>query len=100
MNFKKSWDIYFRKVLDRDFLKFMEHDFQKFKELCFSVFIFFVIKKTELKKHLFFLFKVYYSPMVDYTERRNFNRSYNNIFFRGGFFKISLKYATMNFVFC
>ncbi len=62
MNFKKSWDI----------------DFQKFKELCFSVSIFFFDKKagknTQLKKHLFFLFKVYYSPMVDYTERRKIKR--------------------------
>ena len=72
MNFKKSWDIYFQKFLDHDdFWKFMEHEFQKFNELCFSVFYIFVIKSV--KKHLFFLFKVYYSPMVDYcTERRNF----------------------------
>ena len=42
----------------------------------FFRFYIFVIKKREknpqLKKHLLFLFKVYYSPMVDYTERRNF----------------------------
>jgi hypothetical protein len=56
----------------------MEHDFQNFNELCFfRFFLYFCDKKageknTQLKKHLFFLFKVYYSPMVDYTERRNF----------------------------
>jgi hypothetical protein len=26
--------------------------------------------EKELKKHLFFLFKVYYSPMVDYCRER------------------------------
>ncbi len=31
-------------------------------------------KKHTVEKHLFFLFKVYYSPMVDYTERRKINR--------------------------
>ncbi len=84
MNFKKSWDIYFQKVLDHDdFWKFMEHEFQKFNEICFfSVFYIFVIKKreknTQLKKHLFFLFKVYYSLMVDNcTERRNIKRKKN-----------------------
>jgi hypothetical protein len=39
--------------------------------------IFYDFLKTsekELKKHLFFLFKVYYSPMVDYcTEREKKN---------------------------
>ena len=35
-------------------------------------------KNTQLKKHLLFLFKVYYSPMVDYcTERRNIKRKKN-----------------------
>ena len=47
----------------------------------FFRFYIFVIKKREknpqLKKHLLFLFKVYYSPMVDYTERRNIKRKKN-----------------------
>ncbi len=43
--------------------------------------------EKELKKHLFFLFKVYYSPMVDYCRERerinyivmrNFNNNNNN----------------------
>ena len=55
---------------------------KKFKELCIYFYIDFVgyfydLLKTsekELKKHLFFLFKVYYSPMVDYcTEREKKN---------------------------
>jgi hypothetical protein len=38
--------------------------------------IFYDLLKTsekELKKHLFFLFKVYYSPMVDYCTEREKN---------------------------
>ena len=86
MNFKKSWDIYFQKFLDHDdFWKFMEHEFQNFNEICFSVCYILVIKSV--KKHLLFLFKVYYSPMVDYcTKRRNFKRNFDNILFRGFFF--------------
>jgi hypothetical protein len=45
----------------------------------FVDFVYFVdfmkTSEKELKKHLFFLFKVYYSPMVDYCrerERRNY----------------------------
>ena len=34
-------------------------------------------KKHTVEKHLFFLFKVYYSPRVDYTERRNIKRKKN-----------------------
>ena len=58
----------------------------------FVDFVYFVdILKTsekELKKHLFFLFKVYYSPMVDYCRERerinyivmrNFNNTNNNL---------------------
>ncbi len=60
-----------------NFKNFMDHDFQKIKEVCFE-FLDFSDKKagknTQLKKHLFFLFKVYYSPMVDYTERRKIKR--------------------------
>ena len=70
MNFQKSWDIYFQKFLDDDFLKFMEHEFQNFNELCFSVFYILVIKSV--KKHLFFLFKVYYSP--DNCRERNYDK--------------------------
>ena len=85
MNFQKSWDIYFWKFLDHDdFWKFMEPEFQNFNEICFfSVFYIIVIKSV--KKHLFFLFKVYYSLMVDNcTERRNIKRNFDNIFFLGG----------------
>ena len=63
--------------MSQDFLKFMEHEFQNFNEICFFQLIYICDKKAgeknpQLKKHLLFLFKVYYSPMVDYTERRNF----------------------------
>ena len=72
MNFKKSWDIYFQKFLDHDdFWKFMEHEFQNFNEICFFSVLYIIVIKS-VKKHLFFLFKVYYSLMVDNcTERRN-----------------------------
>jgi hypothetical protein len=53
----------------------------------------------ELKKHLFFLFKVYYSPMVDNCRERrsitrNFNNNYNNLNIN---IRNKLKYATMKF---
>ena len=80
MNFQKSWYIYFQKVLDHDdFWKFMEHEFQNFNEICFFSVLYIIVIKS-VKKHLFFLFKVYYSLMVDNcTERRNIKR--NKYFF-------------------
>ncbi len=72
MIFKKSWDI--------DFQKFKDHDFQKIKEVCFLLLDFFdkkTKKKNTVEKHLFSLFKTYYSPMVDYTERRKTKRKIN-----------------------
>ena len=63
----------------------------------FVDFVDFLKTSPELKKHLFFLFKVYYSPMVDNCRERrsitrNFNNNYNNINIRN-----KLKYATMKF---
>ena len=79
MNFQKSWDIDFQKCLDCDIF------FEKFKifknlrnyvlilflyRFCvvdfvdivdFVDFVDFLKNSPELKKHLFFLFKVYYS---------------------------------------
>ena len=45
----------------------------------FSAPRFFLIKneKNTVEKHLFSLFKTYYSPMVDYTERRKTKRKKN-----------------------
>ena len=51
--------------------------------------------EKELKKHLFFLFEVYYSPDNCRERRsitRNFNNNYNNLNIRN-----KLKYATMKF---
>ncbi len=61
------------------FKNFKDHDFQKFKEICFLLLDFFD-KKTEkntVEKHLFSLFKTYYFPVVDYTERRKTKRKKN-----------------------
>ena len=52
----------------------------------FVDFVYFVdflkTSEKELKKQLFFLFKVYYSPMVDYCREREkklyFMRNFNN----------------------
>ena len=59
--------------------KFKYDDFQKFKEVCFLLLYFFdkKRKKNPVENHLFFLFKTYYSPMVDYTERRKTKRKKN-----------------------
>ena len=66
--------------MDDDFLKFMEHEFQNFNEICFSVYIFCDKKagekNTQLKKHLLFLFKVYYS--LDNWREREITRNLNN----------------------
>ena len=59
----------------------MEHEFQNFNEICFFSVLYIIVIKS-VKKHLFFLFKVYYSLMVDNcTERRNIKRNFDNIFF-------------------
>ena len=63
----------------------------------FVDFVDFLKTSPELKKHLFFLFKVYYSPMVDNCRERrsitrNFNNNYNNINIRN-----KLKVAKMKF---
>jgi hypothetical protein len=57
----------------------MDHENQKFKEVCFQFLDFFDKKTTRntIETHLFSLFKTYYSPMVDYTERRKTKRKKN-----------------------
>ena len=67
--FENSWTMIFWNSWSMNFKTLMKYVFQL---------IYFCDKKageknTQLKKHLLFLFKVYYSPMVDYcTERRNY----------------------------
>ena len=114
MNFQKSWDIDFQNCLDCDI--FFENFFLKILvELCFDLILdyrfwcgwycwycrycrFWLNYWKPLKKswHLFFLFKVYYSPdncrERFYSITRNFNNNYNNINIRN-----KLKYATMKF---
>ncbi len=56
-------------------LNFLTIDFVWYFEIVdFVDFVYFVdileTSEKELKKHLFFLFKVYYSPMVDYCRER------------------------------
>ena len=55
--------------------KFKYDDFQKY---VFCSYIFLIKnEKNPVENHLFFLFKTYYSPMVDYTERRKTKRKKN-----------------------
>jgi hypothetical protein len=71
---KNSWTMNFKKFQEDDFNKCMEVCIDFFRD--FVLFFDFLPKSWEnprrVEKHLFFLFKVYYSPMVlNWTERIN-----------------------------
>ena len=85
MNFQKSWDIDFQKCLDCDiFLK----NFKIFKNFNYVLILIDFVDLVDFVDfvdfliyclqswHLFFLFKVYYSP-DNWRERRSITRNFN-----------------------